>query len=350
MDVSAISSSHDSASNPLGRALTVQHERVRDFLAAQRARVERIEAELGARIQQWQEQLSQQQAALAAAEQALRERQQAVEFEQHRQQLEAEELKSLRETLAQRTAELDAREEELIALQRHTESQRRRIARELRAQQQAHRAELNRRRNELERAAAMHPASAARAASATFAHSESSRPAPSPTGGRMSWEAEKQRLLAALEKEAKGGDTGARRVEIDEVIRVTDRALADKDRELNEMRQVLDAQSSNLGQVAVGAAALGDLLDRDALIREEREHLKRLQAEWEEKLRQAEIDISLERAKLARQRAELEEKAQSYAQQRQDAEPPGPAASVKPVRGRWLARLGIKDDKEDAEG
>ncbi len=358
MDVSSISTPHDSASNPLGRALTVQHERVRDFLAAQRERVERIEAELGERIQACQEQLRQQQADLAerettltGAEAALRERLQEAELQQRRQQLEAEELNALRDSLAQRKAELDALAEEIESRRRHTESQRRRIARELRAQQQAQRMELNRRRSELEQAAVDRPAPPAPS------QPEPTRmavpvAAPASSNGRMSWEAEKQRLLAALEQEENGGGAtnSARHVEIDEVIRATDRALADKDRELHEMRQILDAQSSNLGQVAVGAAALGDLLDRDALIREERENLKRLQAAWEEKLRQAEIDISLERAKLARQRAELEEKSQAYEHNREGAEPPGPtgpaAPAGKPARGRWLARLGLKDDKE----
>jgi hypothetical protein len=255
----------------------------------------------------------------------------------------------LRDSLAQRAAELDARAEEVEAQRRHTESQRRRIARELRAQQQAQRAELNRLRNDVERAADR-PASAAPPPSEPPPVAAPAA-APAPTTGRLSWEAEKQRLLAALEEEENGGGAApdpARRLEIDEVIRATDRALADKDRELHEMRQVLDAQSSNLGQVAVGAAALGELLDRDALIHDERENLKRLQAAWEEKLRQAEIDISLERAKLARQRAELEEKTQAY-EHREGAEPPGPTgptATGKPARGRWLARLGLKDDKE----
>ena len=49
------------------------------------------------------------------------------------------------------------------------------------------------------------------------------------------------------------------------------------------------------------------MFDQDEIIREERENLKQLQQQWEEKLRKAEIDLSVERAKIARERAELEE-------------------------------------------
>jgi hypothetical protein len=352
MDVSLISSPHDSGSNPLGRALAVQHERVRDFLAAQRERVERIEAELAQRIQQCQEELREQQvelaareATLAAAEDAVELRQQELERTDRQQQAEAEQLQALREAIAQRSAELDTRQEEVEAQRIHTEAQRRRIARELRAQQQAQRAELNRRRNEVAGAQAERPVQA------VPPHPEPVRAAPVSVSGRLNWEAEKRQLLAALEEEEAGGKPAAHRTEIDEVIRATERALADKDRELTEMRQILDSQSSNLGQLAVGAAALGQVLDQDSLIREERENLRRLQQEWEEKSRKAEIEISLERAKLARQRAELEEKLQAFDQQRQGQETPGPSAATpaKPARGRWLARLGLKEDK-DAEG
>ena len=111
------------------------------------------------------------------------------------------------------------------------------------------------------------------------------------------------------------------------------------------MRQLLEQQGSDLGQVAVGAAALGETLDHDALICAERENLKRLQQQYEELLRQAEIEISLERAKIARQRAEVDERLRSYQEQVDKAGSPAPGgkASEKPARSRWLTRLGLSD-------
>jgi len=181
-------------------------------------------------------------------------------------------------------------------------------------------------------------------------------PAPAPSGGALDWEAEKQRILAALEAE---GDDGAgdeperthrRHLEIQEVVERTDRVIAEKNRELAEMKQLLEEQSSSVGSLAVGAAALEEVLDKDEIIREERENLTRLQEQWREKLRKAEVEISVERAKIGRERAQLEEKLQTLEKQ-------GPAGTAndtvagteKPARGRWLAQLGLKGKDEEEE-
>jgi len=164
--------------------------------------------------------------------------------------------------------------------------------------------------------------------------------------GSSDWEAQKRRILAALEAEGTepGAEDPARRLQIEEVLRATDQAIAAKDREIAELRQLLQDQSKNLGTVAVGAAALGQMLDNDAIIREERENLRKLQEEWREKLRQAEIEIAVERAKLARQRAELEERLRELPPKPESGGPSEKAE--KPARGRWLARLGLADPEK----
>jgi hypothetical protein len=99
--------------------------------------------------------------------------------------------------------------------------------------------------------------------------------------------------------------------------------------------------------MAVGAAAIGAMLDQDELIKSERENLKRQTEELREKLSRAEIDISMERAKLARERAELEEQLQTI--EREKALRGGPSSeSADDIRksgprGNWLSRLGLKD-------
>lgn len=336
MDVSRLSTPSQTGSDPLGGPLAVQRERVHGFLAAQRERVQRIEAELLARVEQCRSELARQQeeldtrrAKLDEAEQALAQRQLAVEHERGQQEAQRVQLEILREELSRRSADLNARQEQVEALRSRTEEQRRRIARDFRARHQAPRTPPPQREADSGRRPA-------------------SNPAPAKPAGRLTWEAEKQRIMAALESEDNGPETTVRRTEIEEVIRVTENAMAEKDRELEEMKQVLDSQASNIGQVAVGAAALGEILDHDALIREERENLKRLQQQWEEKLRRAEIDISLERAKLARERADLEEKLRTYEQHRQSEETQTSPPGTKPARGRWLARLGIKDDPPES--
>ena len=166
--------------------------------------------------------------------------------------------------------------------------------------------------------------------------------------GPSSWESEKRRILEALESEAQGEDAieeGAR-LKLEEIIQTTDRLVADKGREVAELQSLLASQSGNLGAMAVGAAAVGQLIDQDSVVQQQRETLQRLQDQLMEKLRQAEIEISQERAQLARQSAELDEK-RRVMERLQPAANEGAAAGDSPVgalgRGRWLARLGLKD-------
>ena len=90
-------------------------------------------------------------------------------------------------------------------------------------------------------------------------------------------------------------------------------------------------------------------MDGDSAVQQERERLKELQEQWQEKLRQAEIDLSLQRAKLARDRAELDERIRLA----ESALAGGPVASgpadrqKRSAHGRWLARLGLTDADRD---
>jgi hypothetical protein len=171
-----------------------------------------------------------------------------------------------------------------------------------------------------------------------------SQPASAPSQGRASgsvlnWETEKRRILAALEScEAPGGEqAGLDRPRIEELVAQTDRLLAEKDRQLEEMRKLADDTDGS----RAAAAAREAILDGDAVIRQERENLQRLQEECLVKLGQAEVAISVDRAKLARQQAEIEEKLRLLGSAG-GGDAPGQAEH--PVRGRWLSRLGLSGD------
>lgn len=157
------------------------------------------------------------------------------------------------------------------------------------------------------------------------------------------WESQKKRLMQQLDEDFSGGDAqqAADKLTVEGAIRITDQMVAEKEREIGELKRLLDDQSSNIGGLAVGATAIAAVLDQDELIREERENLKRIQDEWRMKLRQAEVDISLERAKLARERAELDEKLQRLASSAKDHADAGPD---KKKSRRWLSLL-VKDSE-----
>jgi hypothetical protein len=167
-------------------------------------------------------------------------------------------------------------------------------------------------------------------------------------GGVLNWEAEKRRILAALELETSDDDEAAagRRMKVEEVIDTTDAIVSEKQREVEELQGLLASQSRNLDSVAVGAAALGKSLDQDAIIRQERETLKQLQEQWRAKLRQAEIEVSLERAQIARQKAELDARCRALALPPATPDAQSGTLGDRPVRGQWLARLGLKSPPE----
>lgn len=172
-----------------------------------------------------------------------------------------------------------------------------------------------------------------------------SSPAAAVGGGGLNWEAQKQKLLASLEADADDEDEDAReeRVSIESTIQITDRVVAQKDREIEALREQLEQLSGG----GTRSAAINELLDSDEIILQEREKLAALQQEWRQKIGEAEIEISVQRAKLARERAELDEKLRQL-QLDQDSRPAGTAGDetvemARPARGKWLARLGLKD-------
>lgn len=168
---------------------------------------------------------------------------------------------------------------------------------------------------------------------------------PAPSGGN-DWESQKQRMLAALEADDAGGETRTQdRLTIDGTIRITDEVIQAKDREIRELKERLEQQPPAV--LLPSVEAMAEILDRDEAIRGERQRLKQLEVQWQEKLKRAEIDVSMERAKFARQQAELEELRRLQASQ-QDSPPASAEADEpkSPTRGRWLARLGLSENSD----
>lgn len=169
-------------------------------------------------------------------------------------------------------------------------------------------------------------------------------------GDGFDWESQKLRMLAQLEDPGDGGNGGgmdeSQRLSIDETIRKTDQIVADKNEEIEELKRLLSEQSAINGDMAVGAAAFADLLDQDELILEERDNLRTLQEDWREKLRQAEVDISMERAKLARERAQMEEQKQFLEDELAQISRGNSKETTASSRGRWLSRLGLSADDD----
>ncbi|MEM6689868.1 MAG: hypothetical protein AAF664_10600 [Planctomycetota bacterium] len=132
---------------------------------------------------------------------------------------------------------------------------------------------------------------------------------------------------------------------IDEVTSLRNERQSLKD-EIEELQMLLSSGSRNNGDgTASGAMAIAGMLEMDELVMQERERLEELQEQWEEKFRRSEIEASIERANLSRERKEVAEMKskleieleQFKREERTEAEL-GPQA-----KRRWLAKLGLGD-------
>ncbi len=164
------------------------------------------------------------------------------------------------------------------------------------------------------------------------------------SSGVFDWEAEKRRLMAAFDEDGDATPAAHQdRREIEELVRRTDQLLVDKDREIARLQAELEEEREKSQTLVGNADELEQLVDADELIQQERAHLEALQEQLREKLRKAEVELSMERAKIARERAELEELASRVPD---GASPSDADDGGGSPRGRWLQRLGLADDGE----
>jgi hypothetical protein len=152
------------------------------------------------------------------------------------------------------------------------------------------------------------------------------------------WEAEKRRILAALELET-GGKDAATPCELTQAAKGSvPRSAKHEHTEAKAEVQLTAGKPKPAETVAVER-----LLDQDAIILQEREKLRHLQDEWRERFRQAEVELSLERARIARRQADIEEKLRLMEERLEGSAEATSATSSKPSHGRWMAELGLNE-------
>ncbi|MFO0791812.1 MAG: hypothetical protein U0805_20310 [Pirellulales bacterium] len=185
---------------------------------------------------------------------------------------------------------------------------------------------------------------------AKLAAARESGVAPSGDSSGMDWESQKRRLLASLEGQH-GEDAdflaAEERASIQGTIDITDAVIAEKDREIAALVSELQAarEHHDHAPAAVDDSHVHELLDTDEVIAQHRLRAQEHEHEMERMLRAAELELSIERAKIAREKVELEELRATLEQQRQRYESTGGKPSEGPPKRRWLSKLGI-DSKE----
>jgi hypothetical protein len=91
---------------------------------------------------------------------------------------------------------------------------------------------------------------------------------------------------------------------------------------------------------------LTPLLDTDAVIQQHRQRIAALEQEMEEKLRQTEIALSMERAKIAREQSQLTELRIELESTRVPNGTGGDSSGSKEPKRRWLSKLGLGDEEK----
>ena len=169
-------------------------------------------------------------------------------------------------------------------------------------------------------------------------------------GGSNDWAAQRARLVAMLEQEDGDGPLDAarkkERASIQSTIETTDRILAEKEREIAQLQSARQSQDRS-DRADDTARDAEQCLNADELIAAERRRLATLQAELEGKLRAAELELSVERAKLAREQSALKERLFDLQKIESQAGPAAEPVDHKQPRRRWLSALGLGEEGEE---
>jgi hypothetical protein len=115
----------------------------------------------------------------------------------------------------------------------------------------------------------------------------------------------------------------------------TELALQEKDRRIDSLLERIEELERNESESS-NETPQESVLNADELVQEERTKLEALQEEWRDKIRNAEIDLSKERANLARERREIEAELEVI-RRKSEAEQGGKTR-------KWLDQLGLRDD------
>ena len=162
----------------------------------------------------------------------------------------------------------------------------------------------------------------------------------------LTWEQRKEALLQQLEAETHSEvPCDPRKVlEIERVLEQTTHEIDRRDKEISDLKALIEQQSIAHDGLAIGVAAVAEMIESDGMIVSERLRLKELREDWEQKQRLAEIEMSMERAKLARERLELQEKTRNFNDNNIPQSDEEKKAGKALNRGKWLARLGLRDE------
>lgn len=172
---------------------------------------------------------------------------------------------------------------------------------------------------------------------------QQSKSAAPPQHGGFDWEEHKRRMLNELEGGAAPeppSETPAPQPVVDSS---PNQILIEQEEEIERLKTTIQEQADKIAELEHALEQSSDKDEIDRHVREERNKLSTMQDEWREMLRLAEVEISVERAKLARDQRKLEEQASQYKNEikRLEQNVANLEAGNSSSQGNWLTRLGL---------
>jgi hypothetical protein len=129
-----------------------------------------------------------------------------------------------------------------------------------------------------------------------------------PAAEQLTWEQRKRQLLAQGSTDETDKPAAQEPTSLDDTVRMTDEVILQKDQKIAELMSKLQRLQDAVEEAAREKMEQANA-DQTMAQTAEQERLRKLQEEWREKLRGAEVEIAVQRAENARRRAELDEKA-----------------------------------------
>jgi DNA repair exonuclease SbcCD ATPase subunit len=166
-------------------------------------------------------------------------------------------------------------------------------------------------------------------------------------GGEQKWEELKRKLLLSLEEESGdlSEDRREERASIEHTIRITDDVVASKDREIHELRHKLETAEEH-ASTSQANHSMQEAVDSDEVVLEQRARLAAIEEELTDKLRKAELEMSIERAKIAREQTELAEwRIELEALRDSIPKKQAGGSTSSGGKGRWFSKLGLGGDE-----
>lgn len=161
-----------------------------------------------------------------------------------------------------------------------------------------------------------------------------------PIASGFNWEAKKRQMMRDLDGEGGDDSSEASGPTSEDFLAAAQSELARREAEIASLKQKLEEKASESSVYHKNLMAV----EQDDAVRLAREEVEKLKGELQNTLRQSEVELSVQRAKMARERSELDELRMEIDRRAKDLTPQKIGEPQKPQKRNWFSRMGLDRD------